>query len=239
MENANHTGENVSPQNIDEMNDEEFEAYIKSAEDDNVTSVGNTGNADPAENAEPYISFGTKEELQEYQDKTIGSRLREIREEKEKFGGLCELAKERYNTADEAEAMQKLKDELTGKNADNAGMSRGEYALMNELRLLKSETEYNKRVDAIRNEWKKQEAALKNIVPDFDLERAFENTDFYDAVVGRHMSITEAYPLLQKQSYSISEIGNLSGGVGGYIKQDVASMSDKEFDEYIKKIKNS
>ena len=110
---------------------------------------------------------------------------------------------------------------------------------MNELRALKSETDYQRRVDEIQNEWKKEEAALKNIVPNFSLEQAFENPDFYNAVVENHMSVTEAYPLLKSNRYNISEIGNLTSGVGGYIKRDVLSMSDSEFDDYIKKIKNS
>ena len=136
-------------------------------------------------------------------------------------------------------ALNLLKKELAEKNAGEAGLSLGQYELMNELRALKSETDYQRRVDGIQNEWKKEEAALKNIVPNFSLEQAFENPDFYNAVVENHMSVTEAYPLLKSNRYNISEIGNLTSGVGGYIRRDVLSMSDSEFDDYIKKIKNS
>ncbi len=237
MENAKINGEIVSPQNVDEMNDEQFDAYIKSAKDGEVQAA--SGTAGPAENAGPYMSFDTKEALQEYQDKTIGNRLREIRESGERISGVCELAKQRYNTDSGEVALNLLKKELAEKNAGEAGLSLGQYELMNELRALKSETDYQRRVDEIQNEWKKEEAALKNIVPNFSLEQAFENPDFYNAVVENHMSVTEAYPLLKSNRYNISEIGNLTSGVGGYIKRDVLSMSDSEFDDYIKKIKNS
>ena len=237
MENAKINGEIVSPQNVDEMNDEQFDAYIKSAKDGEVQAA--SGTAEPAENAGPYMSFDTKEALQEYQDKTIGNRLREIRESGERISGVCELAKQRYNTDSGEVALNLLKKELAEKNAGEAGLSLGQYELMNELRALKSETDYQRRVDEIQNEWKKEEAALKNIVPNFSLEQAFENPDFYNAVVENHMSVTEAYPLLKSNRYDISEIGNLTSGVGGYIKRDVLSMSDSEFDDYIKKIKNS
>lgn len=108
-----------------------------------------------------------------------------------------------------------------------------------ELKALQNELNYQQRVADIQNEWKKQAAVIKNIVPDFDLETAFENSDFYDAVTEQRLSIAEAYPLLERQRRNIAEIGSLSGGVGGYVRRDVASMSDEEFDDYIKKIKNS
>lgn len=165
----NEKGEILSPQNIDEMNDEEFNRYIESAE---------TGEYSPES---PEGMPG-----------------------KEFSDGRTEL-----------------------------------YSLMNELKRLQSENDYQRRVDDIQNEWRRQESILKNIVPDFDLETAFENPDFYEAVTENHMSITEAYPILKRQKYNISEIGNLTSGVGGYVKRDVASMSDTEFDDYIKKIKNN
>lgn len=244
MENAKITGEVVSPQNIDEMNDEQFEAYIKSAEDGEV-QAGETGAAEPAGDAEnkPYMSFGTKEELQEYQNQTIGGRLREIREaaerDRENISELCSLAKQRYGVSDDDEAVSMLMGELTEHNAGNVGMSVEQYSLMNELRAIKSEASYQRRVEDIQNEWRRQEKALQNIVPDFSLEKAFENPDFYNSVVERHMTVAEAYPILKRETRSISEIGNLTNGVSGYIKRDVGSMSDREFDEYIKKIKNS
>lgn len=244
MENANLNGEIVSPRNIDEMDDEAFEAYIKSAEEGEVQADTNSGTAEPASET-PYMSFDTKEALQEFQDRTIGNRLREIREmgerDRERITNLCELAKQRYQTSDGDEAVALLTSELTAKNAENAGMSAEQYSFMNEIRSLRSEATYRKRVNEIQEDWKRQETALKNIVPEFDLDKAFSNPEFYSAVVENHMSIAEAYPVLKQSrpSYNISEIGNLTNGVSGYIKRDVASMSDREFDEYIKKIKNS
>ena len=101
---------------------------------------------------------------------------------------------------------------------------------------------YSQRIGDIQNDWVRQSNALKQIIPDFDLEEAFANPDFYRAVVEEHKTLAEAYPLLkkkQKPRRAISEVGNLSNGVAGNIKHDVKTMSDKEFEEYIRKIKNS
>lgn len=101
---------------------------------------------------------------------------------------------------------------------------------------------YSQRIGDIQNDWVRQSNALKQIIPDFDLEEAFANPDFYHAVVEEHKTLAEAYPLLKKKQQprrAISEVGNLSNGVAGNIKHDVKTMSDKEFEEYIRKIKNS
>ena len=100
---------------------------------------------------------------------------------------------------------------------------------------------YSQRIGDIQNDWVRQSNALKQIIPDFDLETAFADPDFYRAVVDEHKTLAEAYPLLKKKQprRAISEVGNLSNGVAGNIKHDVKTMSDKEFEEYIRKIKNS
>ena len=253
MENENaelNYEEVVSPQSIEEMNDEAFEAYIESAKnsDGEVQAVHDSGTAEPADNCAengPYMSFETKEDLQEYQNQTIGRRLREIREagerEMQNIKGVLELAKAKYKTSDNTHALSRLFEDLEEQNARREGLSRREYQTARELRSLKDEVNYQRRVDAIQDEWTRQGEALKKIVPGFNLEKAFENPEFYTRVVDRRQSLAEAYSAIVKNPprRSISEIGNLKNGVAGHINHDVRSMSDREFEDYIKKIKNS
>lgn len=253
MENENaelNPEEAVSPQSIEEMDDEVFEAYIESAKNSGgeVQAAGSSGEAGPADNNAgegPYISFETKEDLQEYQNQTIGRRLKEIREagerEIENVKSVLELAKARYGISDGKQALSRLAYELEEQNARSRGLSRGEYRAASELKSLKDEISYQKRVSEIQNEWTRQGEALKKIVPDFNLEKAFENPEFYSRVVDRHETLAEAYQVFLKKPprRAISEIGNLKNGVAGNITHDVSSMSDREFEEYIRKIKNS
>lgn len=239
-------GEVVSPQKIEEMDDEAFDSYIESAkkEGEEVDDAQPSGEAEPAENVEgkPYISFKTKEELQEYQDMTIGKRLKEIRESKnratENLAEISELAKKKFNITNDRDALSMLIEEL---ERQNAGETKEEYNFKKQLEYLKNEASYQQRVENIQNDWLSQSEVLKKIVPDFDLDEAFKNSNFYKKVVIEHQSILEAYPVLKKKPVrrAISEIGNLTNGVSGSIRHDVASMSDREFDDYIKKIKNS
>lgn len=248
-ENANYE-EVVSPQNIEEMNDEEFDAYIESAKDRDgeVQASPGSGAAELAEKSAedgPYMSFETKEELQEYQDRTIGRRLKEIREAGERemrnIKGVLELAKQKYKTSDDTRAITRLFEELEEQNARREGLSKSGYRAARELRSLKDKVNYQRRVDAIRDEWTRQGEALRKIAPDFDLEKAFENPEFYTRVVDKRQTLAEAYSAIVKKPprRSISEIGNLKNGVAGHISHDVRSMSDAEFENYIRKIKNS
>lgn len=103
------------------------------------------------------------------------------------------------------------------------------------------EKDYDSQIEEIQNDWIRQGKALENIIPGFNLEAAFSNPDFVKSVVNEHKTIAEAYGevMKKKPQRAIAEIGNMSGGVSGNIRHDVKTMSDSEFDEYIKKIKNS
>lgn len=247
-ENANLEYEEVvSPQTIEEMDEEAFDAYIKSAkESDGEVQADHPGEAEPAkDNAEnePYMSFATKEELQEYQDRTIGSRLKEIREtgarERESLAQISQLAKARYETNDDFDAMARLMNELEVQQERGEG-SPDKLNVSHEMQKIRGELDYQRHVEDIQNDWIRQGEALKKIVPDFDLEAAFENSEFYRRVVEGQETIAEAYPILQKKPprRAIPEIGNSTNGVAGHISHDVKSMSDHEFDDYIKRLKN-
>lgn len=104
-----------------------------------------------------------------------------------------------------------------------------------------SEMEFNRRVEEIQDDWRRQGDLIKGLDPSFDLEKAFQNPDFYDAVVNGGKTVVSAYTALNVKvpRRNISEIGNLTSGVCPSVSHDINSMSDREFDDYIRKIKNS
>ena len=106
---------------------------------------------------------------------------------------------------------------------------------------LSQQAEYERRIEAIQSEWKRQGDMIKQLDSTFDIEEAFENPEFYDLVVNKGNSVTEAYSEVyaKRPRRSISEIGNLTNGVCPSANHDIKSMSDREFEEYIRKIKNS
>lgn len=224
-------GEAVQPQGIESMDAEAFEAYIESVKNqDGEVQASQSGSAEPADNA-PYMTFATKEDLQDYQNKTIGKRLQEIREhaeeEQKKYGDLLQLAQSRYQTSDEETALERLSAEL--KNNYEGHKMQDSHAL-------------EQMAEDIQEDWERQASALHKLVPDFNLVDAFFNPEFYRKVVDEHASIAEAYLSIQKKEMpqrTIREVGNVTNGISGKVNTDVNSMSDREFEEYIQKIREN
>lgn len=222
-------GEIVQPQRIEEMDADAFEAYIESVKhQEGEVQASQSGTAEPANN-EPYMTFQTKEALQDYQNKTIGKRLQEIREhaerEQKKYEELLHLAQNRYQTSEPQEALDRLSDELQNQNEGH-----------------KNTAELEQMAQNIQEDWERQASALHKLVPDFSLVDAFFDPEFYRRVVEEHATIAEAYLSIQKKEApqrTIREVGNATNGISGKVNTDVNSMSDREFEDYIKKIREN
>jgi len=227
--NANQTEEVVQPQDVEQMDQESFEAYIESVKNaDGEVQTVQSGTTEPAED-KPYMSFATREELQAFQNQTIGNRLREIREAEEErkreFDSLLQFAKNRYQTTEDGDAIARMMQELT----------------QNEQEVKMQQQQISQKAEAIQADWLRQAEAIRERIPEFDLERAFLNPAFYKKVVEERASIAEAYLFTKEKTppeRSIREVGNSPGGIGGRVNTDVGTMSDDEFDAYIRKIKN-
>lgn len=139
---------------------------------------------------------------------------------------LLDMAKKVYGIEDENE-LAKLVERDLEEFSDENDFSKAD--------------DYNPRVEEIQNDWLRQGKVLESVIPGFKLEEAFANPDFVRCVAEENKTLIEAYAEIMKKRprRAISEVGNLSNGIGGNIRHDVKSMSDSEFDEYIKKIKNS
>lgn len=135
---------------VDEMSDDEFLSYIKSAQDGNVevqdktadkpsaqdeikdseedSSEGETGDADPASNEDkPFKVFLTQTEYQSEFDRIIGERLKKSRESIETLEGLKRHALSFYGGDDGDTALRQLIEDLQQQNADKKGVSVEDY----------------------------------------------------------------------------------------------------------------
>lgn len=257
-----------------EMTDEEFSEYIESAKNGEVQAANGVAADDqeenraenPAENLqneekpEPYMQFATEEELQAYQDKTIGNRLRELREQyapaKEKLEQVFSVVKDFYAIEDQEEALKTLLADLQAQSAEKKGMPVEEMIRQQEMERdalayrnqQKAEREQQKAVSKIYTDWERQAEHLRGILPDFDLNNAFQNPEFYQKVVEGGYSLSEAYMAVERSKPSpqqktaarrpIQEAGAQNTAVAGKIRQDVGTMTDGEFLSYIRRIQN-
>lgn len=93
----------------------------------------------------------------------------------------------------------------------------------------------------IIDQWLKEEAELKKSVPNFSLQQAFGNPQFKKLVITDGLSIADAYakmnPEKEAEPPALDEIGRSASGAGnGASEHDIDSMSDEEFNKYIKRI---
>ena len=263
----------VSLPNIEDMTDEEFEEYIASAKDGEVQAEAAADSRSVAEveqektpaieqnqsedTKKPFMQFATQEELQQYQDKTIGKRIAQMREKyapyKERSDRLAEIARSFYGTEDAEAAVENLMNDLTEQNANKAGQTLEQYErnlrLERDAKAYRDQQKQQEETERIQQEWTRQTERLKQIVPEFDMKTALENPDFYQKVVQEGYSLIEAYMLTNRKAEkanvqtapprvrrAIQEVGAQKNGIGGNIKQDVKSMSDQQFDDYIRQI---
>lgn len=213
---------------VDEMSDDEFLSYIKSAQDGNVEVQDNTarqseadaaeqgaaekddtGDADPAdvENKEPFKVFNTQAEYQSEFDRIMGERLKKSRESVEILEGLKRHALSFYGGGDGDTALRQLIEDLQQQNADKKGVSVEDYKQQSQdsIDAQKYREEQSRilseqeRVAQIQQKWQTESEELKRIIPDFDFAKAMQNQAFYDNIING-MSVTGAYLAVNRQT---------------------------------------
>lgn len=238
-----------------ELSDEEFGSYIKglssgnSAESKSGESVGsatleaNTREEDQKKQAEPFMTFGTKEEFQGHIDKIIGERLKDARSQKEKYDAVAERARLFYGSENDADALERLLSDLENQAATERGVSVEEIRRENQERLdaqrfreiQRAEQEREQAISDIQARWERESEELRTAVPDFDFVKAMENENFRDLVLNKGMSIASAYITASKPSVEppkrrmITEIGYSSKQTNHDNSAGLLDLSDDEF----------
>ncbi len=244
----------VSPQ---EFSDEEFDDYIDGVK--NGTEVPTREEANPQaeeeeekqeeEKHEPYRSFETEEEFRGFVQKVISDRFRNSKEaEYEDLGRKAQVI---FGGESPKEGLNNMLTEFGKQKAEEIGIEPEEYERdMRDRadaeayrRQIAEAAEREKAVASIQNEWIKDSENLKKAVPDFDFAKAMENDKFRELVLGG-ASVSAAYITLMHTSPQegaakkvIREVGASSPGVRESEKQAPMSMTDAEFDRYIKSIR--
>lgn len=110
---------------------------------------------------------------------------------------------------------------------------------------LKQKEEFEKKVNDIKNQWAKDVQSLKKVIPDFDFEKAMQNRDFHDRIMGGE-TIPLAYLAVNNMAMAapetkrriIAQNGQSTSNANGSPELNIAGMSDEDFDKYLRKLKN-
>lgn len=248
------TGEAVPPQgeqNSNDMTDEEFDQYVEELK------KGNVRKEEPAvtqptevQEDEPFRSFQTEEDFQQFMDKTVGKRLHGSKVIEEKYNAIIDSVRGLYPDQNPEDAISKMVADAKRQAAEESGKTVEEIEEENSLRadaeayrqIKRQEQEKNQRMDDIQKKWEQEEAQMKQVIPDFDFEKAMENEVFKSAILDEKLSISTAYlkalngAPVQKKKERVFEIASGSGRGVEMGRVDPTQMNDKDFDKYIRGI---
>ena len=241
--------------NINDLTDEEFTDYIDSlvngedapAEVEVPEELGgepaSEPQTEPEEPEEPAGDEGGKPDVQEEPAEAAPPDERLIR--------LSDIARAKYpeESADDAlshllEDMEKEEGASRGVNAEDFRRQAAEAREFGAWREEKAERARAEQEAAEKvREWRADEERLKMMIPSFSLEQAFENEEFKKRVAQNGESVFAAYAAMnpkkeEKKPVDVDEAGlrTIPGGQD-FKPADIERMPKKQFDEYIRRIK--
>lgn len=204
-----------------------------------------------AEENPPFRTFGTREEFQDFMDRTVGERLRASKEAEKRYAALDARAKSIY--ADDENALEKLIENAERQKAEENGETpeafRQRRQLEHDAALWRASQEERLRTEnAVREkqlEWEREETQLKQVIPDFNFMRAMENKDFAHAVINEGMSPAAAYIKLSASEKQpevparrhVTEVASVAANGSAGAAVDPVNMNDADFSAYIHSIK--
>lgn len=233
----------ASEDNPEEENDGDGE------EDENPDNE--KGGQDNAANEKLF----TQSDVDRIIQKRLAERNHNDRTALKEFDALGEEAVRFYGGTRESAIAQMLKD-LRQQNADTLGVDEERYSDMREVEKKAqlydeqqtAEQKKQEEIAAIQKRWQTQTEEIREIVPDFDFNKAMKNKTFYDAIMAGK-SVQAAFMTANKQTVTkqqqektprkgIMQNAAAAASAGAKADFDPISASDADFNDYIRKIKN-
>lgn len=249
------TGEAVQPQ-PHELADTEFDEYIEKlksgetpdAPKNEIQTEAEHESAEKPEENKAYRTFETQEEFQRFMDDTISKRLRNHKETEKRYSDLERRAKSIYGGEN---ALEQLLENAQRQAAEESGKSEEEFAELLSLRrdaeklreMEQRQKNVEQAIEEKQKEWLSDSEKLREVIPDFDFDKAMENDGFRDNIL-KGMSVAASYismtknPPKTEERKPVFEVGAGSGKTGSMGAINPLNMSDKDFSDYIERIKN-
>jgi hypothetical protein len=239
--------------NVEEMSDEEFLNYLEditeggAPEEEALTPEEDPEIEEPIPPEEKKLSEDEGTKAAEKNNLGAENKTPAINPELE---GMLEIARDVYNTDNDAELIERMKQDILSAGATAAGADPEEYK--GNLEQKKKADKYDKMMQEenekknIVDTWTKDAERIKEDFPDFDLETALSDPAFRDSLVNKQRSVAESLLAMMKQAAAkkvtpernISQNASRNPG-NSTVKKDPSKMSDDEFSKYIKKIKGN
>lgn len=252
---------NASEPTPDEVpGDDDVKIGEESADDDNIDSdvtepVEDNSTAaveQKPDTVQPFKVFNTEDEYNADINSAFRSRMKKHNAESDKYNRMSQMAKVYYPDADDPVAT--MMQDLEAQAAERESIPVEEYRSRlddkrdAELYRTKMRDEEKRRqwIQDKVNGWQRDAEQLKIINPEFDLNEAMRNPEF-ERMLRSGKSVAEAYvavhkPKLPQTAERKEIVQNGSGrnhGTGNRSEINPASLSRKDFMEYIEKCRNA
>ena len=227
---------------------------------ENVDEEQSPGNPDTDDNAPtaPFKTFATEKEYQAEIDRIFSKRHKDYKDKNDRIDYFQNALKRFYGTDSVDDALKAFDAQVLESEAERRGMSTDDVATMHELE--RKANAYDEQmaqrdaIEAVRARLAEEEQSIRETDPDFDLNKAYEQSADFKRVLNDTGSVYRAYLSIDKtahqppatpqkqppakQQRTFRETGSMRQSAAGRVETDVSKLSDKDFEDYIKKIKD-
>ena len=242
----------------------EFFEYIeslKNSEDDEgevreENPMDKTDESDKDEEADDAEDKIAPEEEKKFTqsdvDAIIGKRLKEKREAQGISDELIREALDFYDTDDKSEVIRLLIEDMRMQNAQKLGMEKADYTEMRSTQdkakkydeITQREAQKQKKTQEFIDRWTRESEEIKEIVPDFDFDRAMSTNKVFREAILSGKSVQTAYLLSSRQTekpkrQTVKQNAQTAPRATAKADFNPSTASEKEFREYIRRIKQN
>ena len=250
------TAESAEPQ---DMSDDDFEGYLDNLmngseptreEKEQPEDAKEEPEKEEPENPKPFKSFATQKEYQAEIDRIFSKRHKDYNDLKEKNNNLVEKIKEFYEADDEKTALELFDNQILQQKAESEGVTAEEYkkksTIAAKAKAYDDIQAKNAEVETQRKRLFTEESNIKSSNPAFDLRKMYatdpafksdldQSGSAYANYVNRKSNPSEKPPAAKKKR-DFTESGSNPSASAGRVSTSPADLSDKDFEDYIKKI---
>lgn len=206
---------------------------------------------------EPFKTFATEKEYQAEIDRIFSKRHKDYKETERKLSQFQDALKKFYKM-DIDDAVAAFEAQTLEQVAQENGLSKEEAKeridVERKAKAYDDEKAEREAVEAVRKRLADEENAIKEFDPNFDMSKLYEENEGFRKILTETGSVYKSYLACKKQAFEAAkqekqsqppkqqrtfrEAGSMKKASAGRVETDASKLSDKDFEAYIRKIKD-
>lgn len=241
----------------DEPTGAEEEPEGKEPEDEEASKDGAENPESAPKEDEPFKTFATEKEYQAEIDRIFSKRHKDYKETERKLSQFQDTLKKFYkmNIDDAVAAFEaQTLEQVAQENGLSKEEAKERIDVERKAKAYDDEKAEREAVEAVRKRLTDEESAIKEFDPNFDMSKMYEENDGFRKILTETGSVYKSYLACKKQAFEAAkqkkqsqpskqqrtfrETGSMKKASAGKVETDASKLSDKDFEAYIRKIKD-